>query len=124
VILSEEQATAVALWVIYSWLHEYEKFASHSPNLHVRSPERDSGKTTLLGAVGFLACRALASTQISGPALFRSIAKWRPTFIIDEADDVLKDNPELRRAGRAPCAATPTPSIPYRSRPLPQKQLG
>jgi putative DNA primase/helicase len=58
--------------------------------------ERDSGKTTLLGVISFLVRRALNSVEISGAALFRSIAKWQPTIILDEADDVLNDNADLR----------------------------
>jgi hypothetical protein len=46
--------------------------------------------------VNFLARRSLQSVDISGPALFRSIAKWQPTLIVDEADDALADNPDLR----------------------------
>ena len=42
VILTEPQATSVTLWVVYSWLHEYERFATHSPILLVRSAEKDS----------------------------------------------------------------------------------
>lgn len=96
VILSEPQVTCVTLWVVYSWLHEYERFATHSPILLARSAEKDSGKTTLLGIVTFLVRRALNSVEISGAALFRSIAKWAPTFVIDEGDDVLTDNADLR----------------------------
>jgi hypothetical protein len=96
VILAEPQATTVALWVIYSWLHEFERFATHSPILLVRSPEKDSGKTTLLGIIAFLTRRALNSVEISGAALFRSITKWQPTFVIDEGDDVLVKNDDLR----------------------------
>ena len=96
VILSESQVTCVTLWVVYSWLHEYERFATHSPILLARSAEKDSGKTTLLGIITFLVRRALNSVEISGAALFRSIAKWAPTFVIDEGDDVLTDNADLR----------------------------
>ena len=96
VILTEAQATAVTLWIVYSWLHQNERFATHSPVLLVRSAEKDSGKTTLLGIVTFLTRRALNSVEISGAALFRSIAKWQPTFVIDEGDDVLVDNGDLR----------------------------
>jgi hypothetical protein len=96
VILTGPQATCVTLWVVYSWLHENERFATHSPILLVRSAEKDSGKTTLLGAVTFLTRRSLNSVEISGAALFRSIAKWQPTFVIDEGDDVLADNADLR----------------------------
>jgi 5S rRNA maturation endonuclease (ribonuclease M5) len=96
VVLTESQTTAVTLWVVYSWLHEYERFATHSPILLARSAEKDSGKTTLLGVISFLVRRALNSVEISGAALFRSIAKWHPTFVVDEADNVLNDNADLR----------------------------
>src|SRR5262245_613338 len=93
VFMSDHQAVAVALWVVFSWLHEH---MTHSPILYVTSAERDSGKSTLLGVVNFLARRSLQSVDISGPALFRSIEKWQPTLIVDEADDALSDNPDLR----------------------------
>jgi Protein of unknown function (DUF3631) len=96
VIVTPEQATAIALWIVYSWLHEHERFATHSPILLARSPEKDSGKTTLLNLVGFLVRRGLPSVEISGPALFRSIEKWNPSLVVDEADDVLTDNADLR----------------------------
>jgi hypothetical protein len=96
VVMTEAQATTVTLWVVYSWLHEFERFATHSPTLLPRSVERDSGKTTLLGVISFLVRRALNSVEISGAALFRSIAKWQPTIILDEADDVLNNNADLR----------------------------
>jgi 5S rRNA maturation endonuclease (ribonuclease M5) len=93
VFLSDDQAVGVALWITFSWLHEQ---ATHSPILFVTSAEKDSGKSTLLGVVNFLARRALQSVDITGAALFRSIAKWQPTLIVDEADDALDDNVDLR----------------------------
>jgi hypothetical protein len=76
-----------------SWVHE---IATHSPILLVTSPEADSGKTTLLSVVSFLARRALASVSITGPALFRSIGKWEPTMIVDEGDTAFVNNEDLR----------------------------
>jgi len=93
VFMSEDQAVAVTLWIVFSWLHEA---VTHSPILYVTSAEKDSGKSTLLGVLNFLARRSLQSVDISGPALFRSIEKWQPTLIVDEADDALADNPDLR----------------------------
>ena len=61
-----------------------------------RLQRRIRGKSTLLGVLNFLARRSLQSVDISGPALFRSIAKWQPCLIVDEADDALSDNPDLR----------------------------
>jgi putative DNA primase/helicase len=94
VVLARDQAVAVALWIVLSWVHEAA--AVHSPILLVTSAEANSGKSTLLGIVGYLARRALLSVSISGPALFRSIEKWQPAFVIDEADTVFKNNDDLR----------------------------
>ena len=96
VFLNGDQAVAVALWITFSWLHECEAFATHSPLLFVTSAEKDSGKSTLLGVINFLARRSLQSVGITGAALFRSLAKWQPTMIVDEADDALDDNVDLR----------------------------
>jgi hypothetical protein len=96
VFMSDDQAVAVTLWIVFSWLHEHAGAVTHSPILYVTSAEKDSGKSTLLGVVNFLARRSLQSVDISGPALFRSITKWQPTFIVDEADDALANNPDLR----------------------------
>jgi hypothetical protein len=62
----------------------------------VTSPEPDSGKTTLLGVIGFLARRALLTVSITSAALFRSLSKWQPTIIADESDIAFKNTPELR----------------------------
>jgi putative DNA primase/helicase len=94
VVMSEDQAVAVALWVALTWVHETA--AVHSPILLVTSAEANSGKSTLVGLVGFLARNALLSVSITGPALFRSIEKWQPTFAIDEADTAFIKNDDLR----------------------------
>src|ERR1019366_241632 len=102
-IMSPEAALVVALWIIFAWAHE--DAARHSPILMVTSPEPDCGKTTLLNLVSFLVPRALASVSISAAALYRSIEKWRPTLIIDEADVVFVQNEDLRSAVN--CGWTP-----------------
>jgi putative DNA primase/helicase len=94
VILTQDQATVVALWIMLTWVHE--QAAVHSPILLATSAEANSGKSTLLGLLGFLVRQALVSVSISGPALFRSIEKWGPTFVIDEADKSIVNNDDLR----------------------------
>jgi putative DNA primase/helicase len=94
VVMSDDQTTAVALWVMLTWVHE--RAAVHSPLLLATSPEANSGKSTLLGVIGFLVRRSLLSISITGPALFRSIERWQPTFAIDEADTALVNNEDLR----------------------------
>ena len=96
VVLSDEGAVAVTLWTAVTWVHE--RAATHSPILMVTSAEANSGKSTLLGLVGFLARRSLLSVGISAAALYRSIQKWQPTFVIDEADKIFILNEELREA--------------------------
>jgi hypothetical protein len=94
VILSDEAATVVALWVLFAWAHDTA--AVHSPILRVTSPEANSGKTTLLSIVAFLVPRALLCVEISEATLFRGVELWQPTIIVDEADVILVNNEPLR----------------------------
>ena len=94
VVMPKDLAFVVALWVGQSWIHQH---GTYSPILGVTSAERDSGKSTLMGIVAFLVRRSLLSVGISAAALYRSIEKWKPTFVVDEADDAFVDNPDLRQ---------------------------
>ena len=93
VVMTSEQTLVVALWIVLSWLHE--RVAVHSPILLATSPLPDSGKTTLLKLVCFLVRNGLSSVSITGPALFRSIDKWAPTFALDDADLAFVRNDDL-----------------------------
>jgi hypothetical protein len=88
------RAIVVALWIMFTWVHDA---CTHSPLLLVWSPEADSGKTTLLSVISYLAWRPIKSVNITGPMLYRSIEKWHPTLVIDEADTAFKDNDDLRQ---------------------------
>jgi hypothetical protein len=99
VVMADEQALAVALWVMMTWVHA--EAATHSPILLVTSVAPDSGKTTLLGVVSFLARRGLSSVSFTGPALFRTIQKWEPSIVIDEAENAFRKNPDLREVVNA-----------------------
>src|SRR5262245_42525197 len=94
VAMPRDLAFVVSLWIGQSWIHEQ---AIYSPILFVTSPERDSGKSTLMGIIGFLVRRSLLSVGISAAALYRSIEKWHPSFVIDECDEAFVNNPELRQ---------------------------
>ncbi len=85
-----------ALWIMQTYVHD---IATHSPILLPTSAEPDCGKTTLLNIIGYLAYRGLPSVDISGPALFRSLTKWRPTFIIDEAETMNDDLRQVVNSG-------------------------
>ena len=94
VILSDDEALTVALWILFAWVHDMA--ATHSPILLVTSAEANSGKTTLVNVVGFLVPRALVCVEISEAVLFRGIELWQPTIIVDEADVILTNNEPLR----------------------------
>jgi Protein of unknown function (DUF3631)/Bifunctional DNA primase/polymerase, N-terminal len=94
VVMPKDLAFVVALWVGQSWIHQH---GTYSPILGVTSAERDSGKSTLMGVIAFLVRRSLLSVGVSAAALYRSIEKWNPTFVVDEADDAFVDNPDLRQ---------------------------
>jgi hypothetical protein len=87
VVCSHDDALAIALWIKFAWVHD--EAATHSPILDITSAEPESGKTTTLGLISFLAPRCLSSVEISEAALFRSIELWQPSFAIDEFDVVL-----------------------------------
>jgi putative DNA primase/helicase len=87
IVCSHNDALTIALWVMFSWTHD--EIATHSPILDITSAEPESGKTTTLGLISFLAPRCLSSVEISEAALFRSIELWQPSFAIDEFDVVL-----------------------------------
>jgi putative DNA primase/helicase len=88
-----KRAIVVALWIMFTWVHHV---ATHSPMFVTSSAEKDCGKTTLLGVMAFLVKRGLQSVNISGPALFRSLEKWRPTLMTDEADTAFANNTDLK----------------------------
>jgi len=94
VVMPKDYAFVAALWIGQSWIHNH---ATYSPILGVTSAERDSGKSTLMGVIAFLVRRSLLSVGVSAAALYRSIEKWNPTFVVDGADDAFVDNPDLRQ---------------------------
>ena len=89
----DTDATAVALWIMFAWIHAV---ATHSPNLVVTSPEPDCGKSTLLGVLARLTPRPVSGVELTGPALYRCVDRDHPTLIIDEADDLFHRKPDLR----------------------------
>lgn len=86
VVLDEHAAHAVVLWVVHTYV--FDRF-HYSPRLLVSSPEKRCGKSLLLRLVAALSARALICESISSAALYRTVEKFRPTLILDEADTYL-----------------------------------
>lgn len=93
IVLPEGALEAIALWTLYT--HAHEAFFV-SPRLALYSPEKRCGKTHALTILGTLVPRPLPASNISAAGVFRTIDKYRPTLLLDEAETFLRDNEELR----------------------------
>ena len=93
IVLRPEALIATALWTMTAWAHEG---ATHSPILAAISVEPDSGKSSLLGVLRFLAPKPFVSVEPTGPSVYRTVDREHPTLIIDEADDLFYRKSDLR----------------------------
>jgi putative DNA primase/helicase len=92
VVLDPEQADAAALWVVHTYLTEASEV---SPLAIINAPERACAKTLFQTVLGKLVYRPLPASNASLSALFRSVERWHPTILVDEADTFFKENAEL-----------------------------
>ena len=92
VVVQDDVAIAITLWILFSWVHE---IATHSPLLVVTSAEPDSGKSTLLGVLGFLTPRSYFAVEMTGANFYRIIDHMHPTLIVDEADQLFHRKTDL-----------------------------
>ena len=72
----------LALWTLHA--HAFE-CSPITPRLAITSPEKRCGKTTVLKLLNLLGAMAGVASNVSPPALFRTVEKARPTLLIDEA---------------------------------------
>jgi len=93
IICNPETAIAVSLWCAMTWLMDVVQIA---PLAIITAPEKRCGKSQLLFLMGKLVKKPITASGISPAALFRSIEKWQPCLLIDEADAFMKDNEEIR----------------------------
>jgi putative DNA primase/helicase len=92
-VLSEEQAITIALWIVFAHAHDA---ADHSPILAIESPEKRCGKTTLLGLIAEIVSKPLSAANVTTAAVFRAIEQFAPTLLLDEVETYLRNNSELR----------------------------
>ncbi len=85
VVLTDEQRTAVALWVAHT--HAIEA-AEATGYLHANSPERESGKSRLLETLEHLVRDPVLTMSTSEAALFRTLAERPRTLLFDEVDAI------------------------------------
>jgi hypothetical protein len=95
VVLSPQQLTVVALWVLHT--HAVEA-ADTTPYLAITSPEKRCGKTRLLELLQELVARPLQTANASVAAVFRALGgqdgEPPATVLWDEIDNVFKGRGE------------------------------
>jgi len=92
-VLDTHSRNACSLWVLLTYTYDAFRIL---PMLGVTSPEKRCGKTTLLEVLEGLINKPLLASNISPSAFFRSIEKYQPCLLVDEADTFIKNNDELR----------------------------
>lgn len=83
VVLPEEAAVVVAVWIVHT--HALEAF-DVTPYLNITSPEKRSGKSRLLEVLKLLVPNPLHVILPSEAVLFRTINAGNVTLLLDEAD--------------------------------------
>ena len=94
VIMPEHTRHIVTLWVVHTYL--LDRFQI-TPRLAIRSPVKRCGKTTLLDVLSCLVLRQLLAANVTASVIFRVVEAHRPCLLVDEADQALRDNEELRK---------------------------
>ena len=91
VVASDDVYTTIALWAAHTHLvHHPVVKLTVSPRLAIQAEDASSGKTITLEAVGCLVPRPRLAASITQSSVFRTIAAVQPTYLIDEADQILK----------------------------------
>jgi len=87
VILPDGAREPIAVWCVLTYCYNAFRIL---PILGIVSPTKRCGKTTLLETLQGLVNKSLIASNISPPAVFRTIHKYNPTLLIDESDNLLK----------------------------------
>lgn len=93
IIADEQTIIASTLWATFTWFIDVVNYA---PIANITAPEKRCGKSKLLGVLKRLSYKALSTSNISAPALFRLIELYKPTLLIDEVDSFLALHEEMR----------------------------
>ena len=67
-----------------------------APLAVINAPEKACGKSQLLDVMGRMSARPLPVANVTPAALFRSVERWEPTLLIDEADTFFRGKEEIK----------------------------
>jgi Protein of unknown function (DUF3631) len=97
VVLTDDQACAIALWVAHTYVVEA---AVVTPYLWISSPEKRSGKTRLLEVLRLIVANPWLTGGTTKAALVRKVDKDSPTLLLDESDAAFNADLEYSEALR------------------------
>jgi hypothetical protein len=97
IVLSEEQVVVVTLWIVHT--HVVDALGI-TPYLAITSPEKESGKTSLLEILALLVARPWLTGSVTAATLARKIDRDRPTLLLDESDAAFGGDKEYAEALR------------------------
>jgi hypothetical protein len=89
---SDESAQAAALWTCATHAIDYLDSIGY---LRITSPDKKCGKTNFARLLKKSTRKPLYVSSVTPAFLFRTIEADLPTLILDECDNILKDNREL-----------------------------
>ena len=89
IAMKETEADTIALWCVYS--HVFELFPV-APRLGIRAATAECGKTETLRRLKRFVNRPLECDGLTAPVFFRVIDASRPTFLLDELDNMLPED--------------------------------
>jgi hypothetical protein len=93
IVMDDEQVDAATLWLAHTWFIDAVNI---SPLAIINAPEKACGKSMLLDVMGRLSARPLPVANATTAAVFRAVALWCPTMLIDEVDTFIRENKELK----------------------------
>jgi hypothetical protein len=88
IVMSNDGKIMLAMWVLFTHVFTFARVA---PILALLSPVRRCGKTTVIQILIELVARPYPSSNVTPAVLFRTIAQWQPTMLMDEADTYLSN---------------------------------
>ena len=89
IAMTDTEADTIALWCVYD--HAYELFPV-APRLGIRAATSECGKTEALRRIKRFVNRPLECDGLTAAVFFRVIDASKPTFLLDELDNVLPED--------------------------------
>lgn len=82
-VLPAQADVLLAVWTLHTYVFDCFSF---TPYIHVTSPEKECGKSTLAELMQHLASNATTPGGMSAAAMFRRIERIKPVLLLDEWD--------------------------------------